>query len=92
MSQLQRDLQKRIDEKLQLWVRDSTDLYEMAGLSTRTAWVDMLTTLGTMISFASARGGVDPRDLAEALYKTAASAQTFLRNHERDEDEEESQQ
>jgi hypothetical protein len=33
--QLKRDLTKRINERLHLWVDDSIDLFEMAGLSHR---------------------------------------------------------
>jgi hypothetical protein len=34
-STLERDLRRRIDDKLRRWVRDSLDLYEMAGLPER---------------------------------------------------------
>jgi hypothetical protein len=36
-STLERDLRRRIDDKLRRWVRDSLDLYEMAGLPEATA-------------------------------------------------------
>jgi hypothetical protein len=33
MSQLERDIERRIHERLRLWINDSIELYRMAGLS-----------------------------------------------------------
>ena len=33
MTQLERDLERRISDRLHLWIKDSVELFEMAGLS-----------------------------------------------------------
>lgn len=45
MTQLERDLRKRINERLHQWINDSVDLYEMAGLSNRDGLQTVITQL-----------------------------------------------
>jgi hypothetical protein len=40
-SQLQEDLDRRINDRLAVWARDSAGLYEMAGLSAHAAATDI---------------------------------------------------
>jgi hypothetical protein len=45
MSQLRKDISKRIREKHRMWLKDSINLYEMAGLSQAEAAYDILYAL-----------------------------------------------
>jgi hypothetical protein len=65
MSELRRDLARRIREKHRLWLKDSVALYQMADLPMEEATYDVLYTLiVTLISGLKANGVTQEQALA----------------------------
>lgn len=87
ISQLRKDISRRCDEKLQQWVSDSINLYEMAGLSTRAAYVDILTSLSSLTVHAAVHAGVDPDEFGQVMKDSAHKLRSILREHGQLEDE-----
>jgi len=75
MNQLQRDLRRRIADKLQQWVSDSFDLYDMAEISQREAMSDILSVLlwhtATGLQYADV-----PKDEVASFIQNAMEAQS----------------
>jgi hypothetical protein len=69
MSQLERDLTKRIRERLGQWAHDSIQLFEMADLDDE-AHPAMLSTLMSFNAFLLTQMKVDPEQAGKTLAET----------------------
>jgi len=67
MSQLMDDLDDRIALKLDIWVKDSLDLYKMVDIPTRFAVSSIMSTLMVKLVRGAILLRIDPNELEEAL-------------------------
>jgi hypothetical protein len=74
MSQLHKDLNKRIDDKLHQWFIDSANLYKMADLDMEDFADDILTLLTAAISAISVEFKVHPKTVIEGIVRGLAIA------------------
>jgi hypothetical protein len=85
MTELERDLQRRIKERLRLWMHDSFQLYDIAGIEHRRATATIATTLMEMLSAGMIANDVSPDEAAKtiAAYMHAAKRAVELREWRR---------
>lgn len=77
MSQLRKDLHRRIDDRLYQWCTDSGQLYEMAGLHQREGVIDICFCLITALAAVSISLDMSPALLTKAIresYETMMKA------------------
>jgi hypothetical protein len=72
MSQLHDDLNKRINQRLRTWVADSVELYRMADLHPRDAFVDVFAALLTVTAGAIVVFDLDEAETIKHLKNTIA--------------------
>jgi hypothetical protein len=68
ISEIRRDLFKRIRDRHYDWARDSANLYEMGELSARQTAEDLLTVTADFLASASLSLGIDEATLFKALH------------------------
>ena len=88
MSQLRNDCEKRIQERMRLWLRDSFALYDMAGLDEHEAYSDVLGELFRQIAAALASTDADPDEVGRLMTNMLRSARNrHLKRRRRASDE-----
>ena len=71
---LKTDLDRRIHDKLTVWIRDSFALYEMADLPQDTAGGVILTNLLDAAGLLADVGGIPPAEIAKSAFLLALAA------------------
>jgi hypothetical protein len=67
MNQLEKDLDNKLREKLQKWIEDCFDLYEMADLGRHRAYATIMEMMYTYLGIIASCGTIDELELCSRL-------------------------